>query len=290
MKSVSSETLSILASRQFYSANCYAFTLVGGGTAYLTDGGRNLTLNGVTYQAGGPVLTRSQLSQKTGLEVASLTITLYPKPTDLLDGEPWLKALRQGQLDGASVTLTRAFMSAPGNTSGGGVLMFSGRVAEIDIGRTQAQITVNAWTELLSIKMPRNVYQSGCGWTLYGPGCTVNKALYAVNAVVTADPIPSSFYTDLSQFPTGWFALGQMTMTSGANTGISRTVTQSISDAYEGWAAIILLSPLPVAPALGDSFTIWPGCDKSLGTCEYKFGNLRNYRGFPFIPAAETAV
>ena len=179
MKSISAETQSILASRQFYKADCYTVTLVGGGTAYLTTWGQTLTLNGVTYQAGGPILTRSQLSQKIGLEVTSLTVTLYPKPTDLLLGEPWLAALRQGQLDGATVTLTRAFMSAPGDTSGGGVLMFNGRVAEVEISRTSASITVNAWTELLSIKMPRNVYQSGCGWTLFDQGCGVGKAAHA---------------------------------------------------------------------------------------------------------------
>jgi uncharacterized phage protein (TIGR02218 family) len=54
--------------------------------------------------------------------------------------------------------------------------------------------------------------------------------------------------------------------------------------------ALQLFSPLPVAPAVGDTFSIFPGCDKTMATCQNKYSNVVHFRGFPFIPTPETAV
>jgi hypothetical protein len=51
-----------------------------------------------------------------------------------------------------------------------------------------------------------------------------------------------------------------------------------------------LTQPLPYAPAAGDTFVVYPGCDKSQRTCQIKFGNLANFGGFPYVPAPETAA
>jgi len=48
--------------------------------------------------------------------------------------------------------------------------------------------------------------------------------------------------------------------------------------------------PLPFAPAFGDAFTVYAGCDRTLATCQGRFNNKANFRGFPFVPPAETAV
>jgi uncharacterized phage protein (TIGR02218 family) len=42
--------------------------------------------------------------------------------------------------------------------------------------------------------------------------------------------------------------------------------------------------------AAGDSFSIYPGCDKQQSTCQNKFANLINFRRFPYIPENSTAV
>lgn len=34
----------------------------------------------------------------------------------------------------------------------------------------------------------------------------------------------------------------------------------------------------------GETFTIFAGCDKRLSTCRRKFANVRNFRGFPYLP------
>jgi hypothetical protein len=54
---------------------------------------------------------------------------------------------------------------------------------------------------------------------------------------------------------------------------------------------VSLIAPFPTAPASGDAFQIYPGCDKTLDAngCA-KFANTARFRGFPYVPSPETAV
>jgi hypothetical protein len=47
--------------------------------------------------------------------------------------------------------------------------------------------------------------------------------------------------------------------------------------------------PLLNTPIANESFTIYPGCDKTRDVCANRFVNSSNFRGFPFIPAPEAA-
>jgi hypothetical protein len=57
-----------------------------------------------------------------------------------------------------------------------------------------------------------------------------------------------------------------------------------------GSGVFVLTQPLPYAPAASDTFTVYPGCDKSQRTCQLKFNNIANFAGFPYVPAPETAA
>ena len=82
----------------------------------------------------------------------------------------------------------------------------------------------------------------------------------------------------------GYFDLGVVKFTSGANNGVARTVKRHTS------GQLVTLQPLPAAVANGDTFQVWPGCDKLQGTCSGKFANLARFRGQPYIPMAETVT
>ena len=47
--------------------------------------------------------------------------------------------------------------------------------------------------------------------------------------------------------------------------------------------------PLPLAPATGDAFTVYCRLRPHAGTCQSKFNNLANFRGFPFVPPPQMA-
>jgi hypothetical protein len=40
----------------------------------------------------------------------------------------------------------------------------------------------------------------------------------------------------------------------------------------------------------GDGFTVYYGCDHTPGTCQSKFNNLANFRGFPSVPPPQMAI
>lgn len=86
----------------------------------------------------------------------------------------------------------------------------------------------------------------------------------------------------------GYYSLGRIVWTSGANNGLaSEIITHEHNQPSAGNARISLWLKTPYDFAVGDEFTIFPGCDKLHGTCKTKFSNLVNFRGFPFIPGTD---
>jgi len=84
--------------------------------------------------------------------------------------------------------------------------------------------------------------------------------------------------TPTAPAPDGWFNDGLLTFTSGAMNGVSIEV--------KGWdgTQITLFLPMAFQPAPLDTFTIEPGCNKTINNCHTKFNNIVNFRGEPFIP------
>jgi uncharacterized phage protein (TIGR02218 family) len=293
MKSASPTLIALLASRQFFSADLYNFSLVGGTQLNYCGGDQDIVWNTTTWSAGksvGPYFDRkdnkAKCHWKVGVEVDQLVFDCIPGSATV-GGEPFLSFIRQGGFDGAEMTLYRAFMPTYGNTAAGAVIMFVGRVAEVDASRSLATFTVNSHLELLNQNMPRNLYQSGCVNTLFDASCTLNMASYGVSGTVASGSTQSQLNTTSLSQASGYFSLGQVTFTSGANNGFSRTVQ---TYTHGSPSTVSLISPFPSAPSPGDTFTIYPGCDKSQATCANKFSNLVNFRGFPAIPEPETAV
>jgi hypothetical protein len=58
-----------------------------------------------------------------------------------------------------------------------------------------------------------------------------------------------------------------------------------------GGAGVFLLAePLVFAPAPGDQFVVYPGCDKLQRTCQFKFNNILQFGGMPYVPQPETGA
>lgn len=291
MKPASSALQALLASRQFHAADLYTFTLVGGGVLRYTTGDRDITANGSLFTSRGPRIDRSsnkaKCHWKTGVEVDTLIFDVMPQTGDLVNGQDFLAAIVQGAFDGAELTLERAFMKVYGDTSVGTVILFAGRVAEIDLGRAVATFTVNSHLELLNIEMPRHLWQPGCVNSLGDASCGVNLGAFAVSGTDAGGSTAHQINAALGQ-PTGYFDQGKISFTSGANAGLWRSV-KSWSQGSPG--VIALLAPFPNAPQAGDAFAVYPGCDKTLGPngCA-KFANTARFRGFPYVPTPDTAV
>jgi uncharacterized phage protein (TIGR02218 family) len=269
--------------RAFYMADLYTFTLADGTTLRYTSADVPLHAAGVDYAHDGPLIKRGRTRLTLGLEVDTLDITLAADDRHLIRETPWLQAARSGALDGASVQLDRLFLDDWASSNGGTVAMFEGVVAEVEAGRTELHLTVkNALLTLLDTPLPRNVYQSGCLHTVFQGGCGLNRAAFSSGGTVTGGDL-LTLATPLPQ-PPGYFTLGNITFTSGPNSGVSRAVREHAQ------GQLTLAAPLALPCRSGDTFSISPGCDGLRDTCRQRFGNEPNFRGFPFIPTPETAL
>ena len=134
-------------------------------------------------------------------------------------------------------------------------------------------------------------FQYACDAALGDARCGVDldSAVYKASGVVDALTDDRSFDTSgRAAFRAGWFSLGMLEWTSGANAG--RTAAVADHALREGAPHVALLDA-PVRPiATDDGFVIRAGCDKRLETCRAKFANAVNFRGFPHIPGSDTIV
>lgn len=300
MKTHTPELIALLnGSSQFIMADLYTIHLITGTVLCYTSADIDITYAGTTYSARGPLIRRGTVRTVLGLEVDKLDMTISPKPGmdgHLLDGQPFIPTALQGALDGAWVMLQKAFLSSWALPPVGAVVMFFGRVSDVSGTRSALPVDVKSALELLNTKIPRNVYQASCMHTLYDGGCAVNKAARTVSGTVTGTNETGLWLQSNVGSPSGWFDQGVLTFTSGVNAGLQRTVKSfsnintgaGSSYGYEGQFTFAL--PLPSAPAVGDTFSVYPGCDKTQSTCTDKFNNLPRFRGFPYIPVPETVT
>jgi uncharacterized phage protein (TIGR02218 family) len=233
----------------------------------------SILIDGLKYKAG------------VGLEVDQQQITVAARSTDTISGgAPFLQALRDGAFDGCEIVRYRVFFSDRlGGTAIGAATLFKGRLGTIDeIGRSSAKLTVNSDLVLLDIDMPRNIYQPTCLHTLYDSGCTLTKAAFGTNGVVGAGSTASTIYWPGAGTN---FAQGTIAFTSGVNAGVTTTVGSAANG-----SSLNLIYPLQSASQSGDTFTVYFGCDHTPATCQLKFNNLANFRGFPYVPPPQSAV
>lgn len=291
--------------RLFAYFDLYTITCVQGPVLRYTTCDRDVGYSGTSWLSNSvrvePASEHNALFHaKVGLDVDSWQVVFFPRSVDDLTGAaypdtigstPWLAAAAAGALDGATCTVDRAYFGAPlpapqaaPLTPVGVLRIFAGRVAEVDMGRSGACVTINSHLELLDVQMPRNLFQAPCRHRLFDAGCSLVASGYAASGICAAGSNRNIIVSTIGTPPaSGTYTLGRIMFISGLNAGFARSV--------RSWDGVnwTLISRLPFAVAVGDAFTAYPGCDKQYSTCE-SFGNSANFGGQPFIPAPETAT
>jgi hypothetical protein len=243
----------------------------------------------------GPRFGRSQVTTKVGVEPAELDLAVFAGPIDMIGTFTFADAVRIGAFDGATVELDRLIGAVPGDTSLGCLTWFYGRVAECDIGRSQIAIKVKSLMNLLAVQqMPRRLFAASCSHIFGDAMCGYNRLTGTAadgtpggpaQITVTAAAGTTQGLINLTAPLAANYVEGTVTGLVGANAGISRTVANNGSGAQIG-----LLKAFYYPIALGDTFTVLPGCDHSLGPggCAGR-NNIANFGGFPYIPPPEAA-
>jgi uncharacterized phage protein (TIGR02218 family) len=263
-------------------AECFTFITTTGTQYTWTNVDYDVQFNGFTFLSNGPLVSGLKYKGAIGLEVDKQQITIAARPTDLIGAAPFLIALRDGAFDGAPVYRDRVFLTGPMGSVVGGVRLFQGRVSTVDnVGRTQATLTVASDLVVLDFDMPKNLFSPTCLHVLYDAGCGIIRGTFSVDGTVGAGSNSNTI-----NFPgaRAGDVQGSLVFTSGANANVRSTVKSvAVGSAYT------LMYPLPFAPAPGDGFNVAFGCDHTQATCQGKFNNLANFRGFPYVPPPQLA-
>jgi hypothetical protein len=285
-------------------ADLYTFTLVGGEILRYSGFQTEVTApppNATTplnLFVIGPGFQRTKLKTQIGTSVDQLDIEIDAGPDDLIGGTPgtlsWQHAAWGGFFDGALVELDRAYLIPPYSTSPTGcdagitaigtVNRFTGRVGDVEIGRTRIKIQARSLLDLLAVQMPRRLYQSACNHLFGGKMCLFDRTTMSASISALAGSDKTTILTSLTPSPLMLYDNGTMTGTSGLNTGYSRSI--GIIDA----GVIHYLHPWIFPVDTGDEFDLLPGCDHTLNTCTTTFANQIHYGGFPDIPPPESAI
>ena len=283
MKTANTALTNLLAANDtFLMADLFTFTLITGDVYRWTTADIDINYSGNIYKSGSSLIKCGTTKNILGIEVDTLSVTLFPSATDTISNIKLSTAILSfGFLDNAKLELRKCFLT-DWSTPIGDLILFMGTVSDIVGTGTQIDISVKSKLEVLNAQVPRNLYQASCMNLVYDTICQANKSSVTVTGSATSgtvSTVSSSVY--LSD---GYFDLGVLTFTSGLNSGIKRTVKKFAGSVFT------FSLPLPFAPSSGDTFSVFPGCDNTMATCSSKFGNLIHFRGMPFIPVPETSI
>ncbi len=296
-------------------ADLYTFALTSGETLRYSGWTTALGIAGTSFPSGsvncssassvefllGPRFGRSKASVKLGVVPAELDIEILAGADDLVGTFAFADAVRLGIFDGATLELDRLFAppqnagSAALDTSLGALLWFYGRVAEVEIGRSKIAMKVKSLMNLLAIQqMPRRLYQASCGHVFGDAMCGYSRVTGVAadgtaggpaQITVTATTTDQSLITGAAAVSSAYVE-GTVTGSTGANAGYRRTVANTGNGSQIG-----LFKPFLYPIAIGDTFTVLPGCDHTTGSggCAGR-NNLKRFGGFPYIPPPEFAA
>jgi uncharacterized phage protein (TIGR02218 family) len=304
--------LNSVANLNVVQFDLFTFALVGGEILRYSGGDSARTIPAAGFPTGsinygsqqtftlGPRFGRSKVTTKIGVQAAELDIEIIAGINDLIGTFPFADGVRLGLFDGATVELDRLF--APPQPAGGALdtslgtlLWFYGQVADCDVGRSKIALKVKSLMNLLAIQqMPRRLYKASCGHvfgdTMCGYDRVAGKNALGVSTgngqgtVTAASGTTQGLINATATVPT-IYSQGTITGATGANTGYSRTIANLGNGSQIG-----LFKSFLFAIAIGDTFTVLPGCDHTTATCNGTFNNLARYGGFPYIPPPENAA
>ena len=259
---------------------CWRISRTDGVALGFTDHDRALSFDGTGFEpesgfAASEIRAGSDLAVDAQDAAGVLTSDRITE-TDILDGR-W---------DNAAVELWRVNWADTSQR----VLLRRGAVGQIRRGRMAFVAEVRSLAHVLGQTVGRT-FQAGCDAALGDARCGIDleNAIYKGTGVVTDLLRDRAFMASgLAGFDAGWFTSGTLTWTSGANAGrVTEVLAHGLADAI----ATMTLLEAPVLPiAEGDSFIALAGCDKRIATCNAKFANVANFRGFPNIPGQDAVL
>ena len=275
-KSISSALQTHIAQEVTTLAMLFKITRTDGEVFAFTSHDKSLTFESVTYSPLN-AFSYSSVQTTSGMSVDNLDAVA------LIDADSVTEAdLRAGLFRYAAIQIQMVNWE---DLTQGAIWVRSGNLGEVTVNRS------GTWgAELRGVMQPiqqttGRIYSRRCDADLGDSRCSFDLSSRTQTGVVSAVASRSSF--TVNGITDDTFDNGLVTWTSGLNDGVSMEVkrwTGSPADTVE------LFDAMYFNVQVGDTFTISPGCDKTLSTCRDNFNNVVNFRGFPFIPGRDAVL
>jgi len=268
-----------LAGRITTLCACWKISRGDGAALGFTDHDREIAFGGLTYRPGDGLSASGAVSH-AGMEVGGLEVAGALTSERLTEAD-----LSAGLYDNARVEMWLVNWAAPEERH----LM---RVAEIGEVKREGE-AFSAELRGLAHRLDEvqgRLFSHLCDADLGDTRCGVYLAGLTRSATVAASDGASWVEVENLSEAAGTFARGLVTFTSGANAGRKVEVARhAFSEGGTGRARLSLWQAMEKDIAVGDAFTLSPGCDKRFATCRDRFANARNFRGFPHMPGNDFA-
>ncbi len=257
--------------------HCWLVTRQDGETYGFTDHDRDLSFDGHVFKAASG-LSAGALQQTTGLSVDNSEAVGALSDASVSEAD-----LAEGRFDGAEV---QAWLVNWADVSAR-VVAFRGNFGEVTRKAGAFRVELRGLTERLN-QVQGLVYQAGCSAVLGDARCGVDLGLAAYRAsaaIAEIDVLGRMRIEGLTGFADQWFERCRVEVLSGALAGMSVMVkadrltdTGRVLDLWHGTGAALVA---------GDTIRLIAGCDRRATTCQTKFANFLNFRGFPHVPGED---
>ena len=260
--------------------NCWAILRRDGVRLGFTDHDQPVTFDEITCEPG------------SGFEASQIedTAGLAPNNHDIL-GALQSHRLSQADIesrkyDGARIRHYVVNWSSPEENTLIQTYLFGEIASEDGVFRAELKSLV---AQLDETRLRR--FEKQCNADLGDSACGVDLiGSHTHAAIVTRTIAPDIIeITGVEALADNWFSAGRIILGSGTQDEQALEIASHKKNS--AGKDVLTLWAMPfrqIEP--GDGVVVRPGCDKLITTCQNKFANAENFRGFPFMPGPEFAT
>ena len=260
-----------------YRVHCLRIVPQWGSTIYLTDHVRDLVIGANTYKTDSGYQFSGQASEAS----------MAPGVLDLegiagIAGIDFDKIV-SGVFDNARVYAFATTWTAPTvDEEPLGVAILGKTTVKDDRYTAEMMMLVDALNQAVG-----KTYTPACPKKFGGQeyaGCGVALGPITETGTITHVTSTSVFRDSARAEAADYFGEGTIAFTTGANAGLKPMEIKT----YAADGTITTHEGFHYTVAVGDAYTLIPGCRKRLEDCRDKWNNVVNFGGFSYVPTVST--
>ena len=245
---------------------CIRITRTDGITLGFTSSDRNLTIDGLTYQASAAA---DAVAIRKDVKLSTDNVTIR----SVLNNEAvTAKDIINGRYRNAAIAMVRIDYLNPPATLAEGEVLLSGRVGKIELTDSLYVMEIRGLTSLLNQGVSVKASPI-CRWRFGDANCGIDLAPLTYTGTVSGIISNQEIITD--SYPAYPLAYGYLEFLSGINQGLIYNIKENIGGRIE------LLSSLQYPPGVSDSILAVAGCKRDQWTCRDVWSNFVNFGGEP---------